>query len=129
MRRPTRLIAGVFALLAMSSAFAEAVLASTCAPGMDMEMTEDMAAHASPMTDDAMPMGHDHPAPEGDAEGDPDCPFGPVTALQGCAGAASLPAHTVALQAPSPEGAGAIFTEGARHARLFGTTLFRPPRA
>lgn len=125
MRRRTRLIAGIFALVAMTFALAETVLASTCAPAMEMQTIEAEAPEAP--ADDCM-LGASHDRGE-DGDKERHCPFGPAATAQGCAGVASLPAHAVDQIAPSPEGVVAVFVEQTEHDLLLGNALFRPPRA
>lgn len=126
MKRRTRLIAGIFALVAMTSALAETLLASTCTPGMDMQAPAAAAAEA-PAEDCPMVASHG-----GDGEQDENerhCPFAPAAATQGCTGVASLPSHAIPHLAPSLEGLVGVFVEQTGHNLLLGSALFRPPRA
>ena len=125
MRRRTRLIAGTFALVAMTSALAETVLASTCVPVMQMQ-TAGATAPQAPADDCMLGASHDR---DPDGENERQCPFGPAAAAQGCAGVASLPAYAVNEIAPSPEGVVGVFLEQTEHDLLLGKALFRPPRA
>ena len=129
MRRGTRAFAGIFALVAMTFSLAEAVVASTCAPGMDMEAMEGPAA-ASQAHDAEMAQGATHGGdeePGGDDE--PRCPLGPFAATQGCAGVASLPGHSTEAPVPSPEDMPGVFYEKTQQDLLSVETLFHPPRA
>ena len=126
MKCRTRMIAGLFGLMAMTFSLAEMAWASTCPPDMAADaasVSVDLAPTDAPAT--AMPHGGDH----GDREqGDRECPFGPI-ASAGCAGAAPLPTQAAKAPAPSPDGAAILFDSETRHDLLFGNTLFRPPRA
>lgn len=113
MTRRRRLIAGTFALVAMTLSLGETVWAATCGP-------EDMVMAASERTPEA-------PADGGDDERS--CPFGPAATVQGCAGAASLPAHVAEAPASSPENAVRIFTEEMGRDLLSADTPFHPPRS
>lgn len=139
MRRRTRLLAGTFALVAMTFALAETVIAASCMPGMDMGATEVSAMDThTPQApaghhDQRVPMDG-NPADGTPADGTPsdgderDCPFGP-TVVQGCAGAASLPAQ--AAHGVDSQGAlsSSVSTEPAQQDLLLVTALFHPPRA
>ena len=131
MRRRTRVIAGIFGLVAMTSALAETVAASTCAPGMDMEaMDMQTASKADAGHDSDMAPGATH-GTERETGGDdePRCPLGPLAATQGCAGVASLPGHSAEAPAPSAEDAASLFSEKTQQDLLSADALFHPPRA
>lgn len=121
MRRRTRRIAGIFALVAMTFALTETVIAATCAPGMDMGAMETQVSEA-----DVMPGGsHDDHRRDGD---EADCPFGPASAVQGCAGMAVLPTHTARAVSSSGALTGSVSTEQTRQDLLLVKALFHPPR-
>jgi len=126
MRRRTRLIGGIFALVAMTFVLAETVVASTCAPGMGMRLrgAEAMPENAA---DDCMPGGlHDQ---EGSGGGDERrCPFGPAAAAHGCTAAASLPAPAASAIAVSSEFVIADLGEQTRSHLWLADALFHPPR-
>lgn len=126
MRRRTRWIAGLFALLAMTFSLAETVWASMCAPMMDMQVSA-AAAEAAPSEHEGMPGMPDQPGP---ASGDgTDCPFSPATTAQNCSAAASLPAHTIGGPASTLERVVGLKGATARQDLLLETALFHPPRA
>lgn len=139
MRRRTRLLAGTFALVAMTFALAETVIAASCMPGMDMGAAE---VSAMDMHAPEAPAGHhDHGVPTDGAptdgaptDGNPadgddrDCPFGP-TVVQGCAGAASLPAYAAHGVASQGALSSSVSIEPAQQDLLLVTALFHPPRA
>lgn len=126
MRRRTRLVAGIFAMVAMTLSFAETAWASTCGP-MEMGVVSPATADQVPAHDCLLGALH-----EGEREGSGDderpCPFSPVGA-QMCAGVASLPAHAVHGLAPSPESVSAVHFELEQHDLLLEEALFHPPRA
>ncbi len=125
MNERARTIAGFFALVAMTFALAETVLASTCDPAMDMG---DSSAAVAAQSHDAM-LGPSHaPERQDGREDGRTCPISPAAA-QACGGAASLPAHALAVPALSPEGVAGIFFHPTQHDLLLGDTLFHPPRA
>lgn len=126
MNQRTRLIAGIFALVAMTFSLAEAAGASTCAPSMDM--------HASDAAAEQVQMHHCLEAGLPDLEREDgredagDCPFSQAAA-QACAGLTSLPSHAVAGIAPFSASAAAIFADSTQYDLLLRNDLFRPPRA
>lgn len=125
MRRSTRLIAGIFTLAALTFALAETVMASMCAPAMDMQTAKAVAPHAP--ADDCMPGALRDCGEHGETERH--CPFGPAAAAQGCTGVASLPSCALDQITPPREGVVAVFVVQAEHDLLLGNALFRPPRA
>ena len=132
MRRATRVSAGILALVAMTFALAETVLASTCPPGMAMEAMDAPAAasqadsaHGADMARGATQGSEREPG--GDDE--PRCPLGPLAATQGCAGVASLPGHSAEAPAPSGEYGSSVFSEKTQQDLLSADALFHPPRA
>lgn len=127
MRRRTRLIAGFFALVAMTFSFAETAWASTCAPVMDMGASSSAAAEHVPAQDCMHGALHSGEGETGGQDEAP-CPFTPA-AGQTCTGAATLPTHVMAAVAPSVEGASLLLIEATRHDLLLRNALFRPPRA
>lgn len=70
-----------------------------------------------------MPSGSDTGGDE------PDCPFAPAGPVQGCAAAASLPAHAMGAPVPLPDAAGSVFTDVLQQDLLLNADLFHPPRA
>lgn len=128
MTRRKRLIAGTFALVAMTLSLGETVWAATCGPE-DMVMAASEGAPEAPAEPDCMPsMACDGHQPDG-GDDERSCPFGPAATLQGCAGAASLPAHVAEASASSPENAVRIFTEEMGRDLLSADTPFHPPRS
>lgn len=125
MRRRTRWIAGLFALVAMTFSLGETVWASTCAPMMDMQASA-VSAQDAPSEHDGMPGMPDQPGTE---RGDGDCPFSPATATQNCSAAASLPAQGIVAPAPTPACVAGLRAATARQDLLLETALFHPPRA
>lgn len=121
------MIAGIFALVAITFSFAETAWASTCAPA-----TEMAAASSATAEDEPAPDCLHGAALSGDGEtGGQDerpCPFTP-SAGQTCTGVATLPAHVVDAFTPPVEGETVVFVEPAEHNTLLGNALFRPPRA
>jgi len=125
MRRRTRVLAGVLALVAMASSFAEAVLASTCAP-MAAMAEQAMDESESSAMDCPLMAGHEGVPETGGTGGH--CPLGPAVG-QGCFAAASLPvpaAHPLGL---SDRGAPRPVVDDVRPDLLLAHALFHPPRA
>lgn len=130
MRRSTRAVAGIFALVAMTLAVTETVVAATCGPDMDMTMTmasadadAGHAAQGGPIHD----ASHDR---EDEAGHDgPECPFGPASVASGCTGTASFPASAATAVAASGASVGAVFIERSTQDLLLVTAPFHPPRA
>jgi hypothetical protein len=126
MRRRTRIFA-FFALAAMTGALAEGVLASTCAPGMDMggdAMSMDAEIrHDGDGTGASADPGERQDVP---ADGS-DCPFAPVAA-QGCLAMASIPATGAAIAASAGDGRERPVIDDERHDLLLRSALFHPPR-
>lgn len=116
---------GSIALLTMVLALAEALVASTCAPGMDMRT----ANAAGPAPAEVCVNGGLHdPAPLG-AESDRHCPFGPASAAQGCVGVVTLPAHAAAVPEVMSEDAVDPPAAETTNAPILTDALFHPPRA
>lgn len=130
MRRRTRFISGLVVLVALALSLVEGAWAATCA---SMEgMSEAVAMTDGAMPD--MPSGHDCASENKNAEPaqdehDPHCPFGPAGMNQGCVAAASLPASTIAIAAPSPEDAAAVQTVETSPHLLRVAAIFHPPKA
>lgn len=140
MRRRKRLIAGIISSGAMTLALAEAVLASMCVPGMDMSMHMDTGMHAAASMESEAPAedctgaassgvetgshGHqgEHDKPQ------PECPFMPAAAAQGCTGVASLPSQIIELDTAVPETLTGEALEQSGRNLLLALPLFRPPR-
>lgn len=120
-----RRFAGSIALLTMALALTEAVVASMCAPGMDMRTAEA----ADPALAEVCVNGGLHdPAPLG-GESDRHCPFGTAPAAQGCVGVVTLPAHAAAVPDVLSEGAVGPPAAEPTKAPILTDALFRPPRA
>lgn len=126
MKRRTRFFAGLFALVAMTAALAEGVVASACAPGMEMN-------------EPGMSVGHDaghgelciETANRDERRDLPDdgrhCPFTPLAA-QGCLAIASLPASGLEMEQFSAHAGSRVVFDDQQHDLLLETTLFHPPR-
>lgn len=127
MKQRTRLIAGIFALVAMTFSLAETAGASTCAPAMDMHASDAGAAEQAQMHH-CMDAGSPDLEREDGREGAGDCPFSHAAA-QACAGLTSLPSHAVDGIAPFSASAAAIFADSTQYDLLLRNDLFRPPRA
>lgn len=127
MKRRTRLIAGIFALVAITFSFAETAWASTCAPAMEMAAASSASAEDMPAQDCMHGAAHSGDG-ETDGQDERPCPFTP-TAGQTCTAVATLPAHVADAFAPPVEGATVAWVEPAEHNTLLDNTLFRPPRA
>lgn len=125
MTRRTRLIAGIFAFLALTFSFGESVWASTCAPAVDMGSDATAASSEAPAMSDSMP---DQDS-QRQSEDERPCPFGSPAAVQACTGVVSLPAQVAVFFAPSFEGAPSVFTLETQSDLLMENALFRPPRA
>lgn len=136
MRRRTRLLAGTFALVAMTFALTETVLASMCASVMGMQHGEVESVHLGPHHSGHHAMGsadHDtgpasHPQ-SAEGQNERHCPFGPAAAAQGCTGVASLPTHAMDRIPASLAGALDVFVETTEQDLLLTDALFHPPRA
>lgn len=127
MKRRTRLIAGIFSLVAMTFSFVETASASMCAPDMDSHASASAAAEQGQIYElilSVLPQ-LEH---EAGGENEQDCPFSPAAA-QACAGAASLPASVVDGLGPSTESATPVIADSTQHELLLRNALFRPPRA
>lgn len=127
MTRRTRLLAGVFALVAMALSTAETVLASTCAPVSD----RTPAAHAGMERNGAPSHPGDCLSAGQDAGGDHDpthCPFGAMMG-EGCVSAASIPALPSPVDVDAPRALAASPSEVGRPDFLLIHPLFHPPRA
>lgn len=122
MRRRNRLLAGTFAITAMTLSIAGSVWASRCGPAMDMEGDGVTQAHEVPSPHDGMP-GRD----ADDSGGD--CPWTPATRAQTCAAAASLPSQALDVALPSTRGVAGFVASTSQPELLLETALFHPPRA
>lgn len=130
MRSRFRVMAALFALLALTLSFAEGVSASTCMPGMDMGMDSSAeAAAASGRMDEMTTPGRNSGDESPDRPAPPHCPFAPVSTPGSCVVAASLPATSSVDLAPSPEGALLVSPPEQTRDLLLVSTLFHPPRA
>lgn len=129
MKRRIRFLAGILSLLALTFSFAEAVRASTCAPVTTMAGDVMTISSGNVSGPDCHVFGEARHGEPDREEGERYCPFGSAMTAQSCTGAASMPAHSSALLAPSFEEAAAGFALEARRDLLLESTLFRPPRA
>ena len=127
MRRRTRFFAGIFALAAMTGALAEGIMASVCAPGMEMTgvaMPPDQGAmHGAESLVDVTEPGERSELPEDGRH----CPFAPVAA-QGCLAIASLAASGVTVADPGIAAEAGFVLDDQQHDLLIDTALFHPPR-
>jgi len=123
MRTRSRLLPGVLTLLALTLSFAEAVWASSCA----MDMCAPVAVASSSAEDQAVPALQTHAGAQQDE--DQPCPFGPLVALQGCTGAASLATEGVEIPTGSVVLRAQEFPVSAESGSPALDALFRPPRA
>lgn len=129
MTRRMRFFAGIFALVAMTAALAEGVVASACAPGMEMGGGAMAAPGIAPAGDESMG-DMAEPSPRDDVPDDGgDCPFAPVASAQGCLAIASIPASGVSVAEPSAQTGARILFDDRQHDLLLGTALFHPPRS
>jgi hypothetical protein len=129
MNRRMRTLAGSFALAAMALSVAESVLASVCAPTMEMS---EMDAEASPGSQDmvdmaGMPMPADNQGPDRSSRFD-ECPLGPALG-QGCLALASLPGNAPLYENVAENTFGRRVADKLRPDLLLSHALFRPPRA
>lgn len=120
-----RRVSGSIALVIMALALAEAVVASMCAPGMDMRTAD--AAGPTP-AEVCVNGGLHDPAPLG-GESDRHCPFGPATVAQSCVGVVSLPAHAATVPEVMSESAVGPPAPETTNAPILTDALFHPPRA
>lgn len=128
MARRTRFIAGILAFLALTFSIAESVWASTCAPGMEMDVPAEMASHEG--ADESHMAERSVEGERGDDDEESrDCPFGDHAAVQTCVGALSLPAVASVFFIPSLEDAAGVFTLQTQSDLLLESALYRPPRA
>ena len=124
MRRRTRLFA-FFALLAMTGALAEGVLASACMPGMDMgegAMSMDSEGRHAGMDDSGEQSERQDPADESD------CPFAPVAA-QGCLAIASIPGNSTVVITSAGDACHRVTFDDEQYDLLLHRALFHPPRS
>lgn len=127
MSRRTRFLAGIFALVAMTSALTEGVLASACSPGMDMDDSA-MSMGAESPHDGGMTDTGDRSEPQQSPDGGSDCPFAPVAA-QGCLGMASIPANGIVAVAWSGDDRDRPAFDDQQQDLLLRSALFHPPRS
>lgn len=124
MRRRTRIFA-FLALVAMTGALTEGVLASACMPGMDMG--NDTMSMDGEVRDHGYGEAERSERQELPSDGS-DCPFAPAAA-QGCLAIASIPASgTVFAVAAGERGDHPTFIDE-RHDDLLHRALFHPPRS
>jgi len=141
MNRRMRVLSAILALVALTFSFAEAVVASTCAPMRvmdDLTMMDDVMAvpasseaaagsEAAPNPMDC-PFMTAHDEREGDREDGRHCPFGPALG-QGCAVAPSLPGLMLDVSAAPAQSASPSSLDEVRPHLLLARALFHPPRA
>ena len=124
-----KLLAGIFALVAMAFSFTETVAASACGSGMAMEKHHVAEAQHGP--GDASPSSHErghHRGGEGERDqSERHCPFAPV--LAGCAGVSLFPSRPGDDIVPLLGIDHAAFPEPVQHRVLLPDALFHPPRA
>lgn len=133
-----RALSALLGLMALAFSFAEAVVASTCAPMSMMEdgSTMDAITLADAPGDDEVAVSTDEPGAmdcpftkASDAgEDGRHCPFGPALG-QGCTGAPSLPALLSNVNAPPDDPASRISFNEIRPDLLLARAHFHPPRA
>ena len=127
MRPRSRFFAGIFALLATTGALAEGVIASACAPGMEMNAVamplDEGATHGADCMVDMAEPGERSDLPEDGRH----CPFAPVAA-QGCLAIASLAASGVTVADPCSQAEAGFVLDDQQHDLLIETALFHPPR-
>jgi hypothetical protein len=128
MTRRTRTLAGTLGLAAMALSLGEGVLASVCAPTMDMSRMEAEAAEASSPMEvmPGMPMPADYEG--GDDSRSDQCPLGPALG-QGCLALASLPGRAPLSGDASQDEFVRSIADSLRPDLLLTHALFRPPRA
>ena len=125
MKRRTRIFA-FLALTAMTGALAEGVLASACAPGMDMGDAA-MSMDAEVRYDD-MGGSADRSERQDLPDDGSDCPFAPVAA-QGCLAMASIPASGTVVVASAGEDCHRVAFDDEQYDLLLQRALFHPPRS
>ena len=125
MIRRTRIFA-FFALLAMTGALAEGVLASVCMPGMDMG--DDAMSMDSEVRHDGMDGSSDQSERQDLPAGESDCPFAPVAA-QGCLAIASIPGSSAVVMASTGAASHRVAFDDVQYDLLLHRALFHPPRS
>ena len=125
MRRRTRIFAFI-ALVAMTGALAEGVLASVCVPGMDMG-SDAMSMDAEVLHGD-MTGGADRSERQDLPDDGSDCPFAPV-AVQGCLAMASIPASGPVVAASPGDDCHRVAFDDEQYDVLLHRALFHPPRS
>ena len=138
MNRRMRTLAGSLGLAAMALSLGESVLASVCAPPMDMSSMDmsSMGAAAPEMSEgmDGMPGMLMHGDEQGQDLGQDqdsrfdECPLGPALG-QGCLALASLPGVPPRSGDAADNDSGQWAADSMRPDLLLSHALFRPPRA
>ena len=138
MNRRMRTFSALLALTALVFSFAETMAASACAPMSMMDGGKAMDAVTmtdAPRDDEvaataAEPGAMDCPfmTERDGGEDGRHCPFGPALG-QGCAGAPSLPALVLDVNAPPGDPASRVSFDEIRPDLLLARALFHPPRA
>ena len=135
-----RRFAGLLLLVAMSLSLAQGAWASVCAGqmmgGVQSEASSDMP-HMPAMEMPEMPEmpsdedcagGHTHDQ-DGGAPDEEDCPFAPAALGNGCTGAASLPARSVAELSTLDVNLSNANPAATKPHSLAATAPFHPPKA
>jgi hypothetical protein len=128
MTRRRRFVPGMLMLAALTFSLAESVVASTCVP-MQVMGGSVRAVETGAMAHDCAP---DAGSTHADDPGDRNpfhCPFGPMTAAQGCTAAASLPAPSAGV---GEIGSGVVAStpfDDPEHDLLLAAPPFHPPKA
>lgn len=128
MRRGTRRLYSLLALVALAHASGQWVRAVPCAPSPDAAAAAAAERHDA-SADHAAGGAHAGAAHrQADTESSR-CPLGPMGIASGCAGAASIPSFVtfgLALSAPTAD---PLPCPDLAPQVLFGADIFRPPRA
>lgn len=128
MKRYIRILAGIFALLAMTFSFTESVVASTCGPMPDMAASAEThhAENTSGAGAACLFARMHRSGDQRNAEGH--CPFGPAMGSD-CASAPSLPSAAPVVSVVASEAAEQPPSDAVRPSRLLAHAVFHPPRA
>lgn len=114
------LVEGAWAVTCASVEGMSDPAAADAVVAMDMAMSDMPAEHdCASHSDSPEPMPDEHNTP---------CPF-PLGMTQGCTAAASLPAGTIMIAAPSPEAAAVVQTVETSPHLLRVAAIFHPPKA
>lgn len=133
MTRRFRTLAGLFALVAMTASFSQAVLASVCASPAMMAAMPDMAM--SGVGAESGDASGEHQTPcdwtghtDGSGENGQHCPLTP-TATQGCTATASAPATALAVDLSEAQSARHRVLDSVEPELLLADAPYHPPRA